>query len=37
MIKVDLTEEVSGAVEMTRKKSEVIVESIFDSIVKGDR
>ncbi len=36
-IKVDLIEEVSGAVEMTRKKSEVIVESIFDSIVKGDR
>jgi integration host factor subunit beta len=41
MTKADLIEEVSGAVEMTRKECEVIVESIFDSIVKalrsGDR
>ena len=35
MTKADLIEEVSGAVEMTRKESEVIVESILDSIVKA--
>lgn len=35
MTKADLIEEVSGAVEMTRKECEVIVESIFDSIVKA--
>ena len=33
--KADLIEEVSDVVEMSRKKSEVIVESIFDSIVKS--
>jgi integration host factor subunit beta len=37
MTKADLIEEVSGAVEMTRKECEVIVESIFDSIVKALR
>ena len=37
MTKADLIEEVSGAVEMTRKESEVIVESILDSIVKALR
>jgi integration host factor subunit beta len=35
MTKADLIEEVSDAVEMTRKESEVIVESILDSIVKA--
>jgi integration host factor subunit beta len=41
MTKAELIEEVSHAVEMTRKDSEVIVEAIFDSIVRalraGDR
>ncbi len=37
MTKADLIEEVSRVVEMTRKESEVIVESIFDSIVKALR
>jgi integration host factor subunit beta len=41
MTKADLIEEVSRVVEMTRKDSEVIVESIFDSVVrslhKGDK
>jgi integration host factor subunit beta len=35
--KADLIEEVSRVVEMTRKESEVIVEAIFDSIVKSLR
>lgn len=33
MTKADLIEEVSRVVELTRKESEVIVETIFDSIV----
>src|SRR6185369_14577872 len=37
MTKADLIEEVSRVVEMTRKESEVIVESIFDSIVRALR
>ena len=37
MTKVDLIDEVSSVVEMTRKDSEVIVESIFDSVVKALR
>ena len=37
MTKADLIEEVSRVVEMTRKESEVIVETIFDSIVKSLR
>ncbi len=37
MTKADLIEEVSKAVEMTRKDSEAIVETIFDSIVKALR
>ncbi|MBK5290384.1 MAG: integration host factor subunit beta [Acidobacteriia bacterium] len=37
MTKADLIEEVSRVVEMTRKDSEVIVESIFDSVVKSLR
>src|ERR1700684_1937778 len=41
MTKAELIEEVSRVVEMTRKDSEVIVEAIFDSIVrslhKGDK
>jgi integration host factor subunit beta len=37
MTKADLIEEVSKVVEMTRKESEVIVESIFESIVKSLR
>ncbi len=37
MTKADLIEEVSRVVEMTRKESEVIVETIFDSIVKALR
>ena len=37
MTKADLIEEVSRVVEMTRKDSEVIVETIFDSIVRSLR
>src|SRR5258708_38301416 len=37
MTKADLIDEVSRVVEMTRKDSEVIVETIFDSIVKALR
>lgn len=41
MTKAELIEEVSKVVEMTRKDSETIVETIFDSIVnslhKGDK
>ncbi len=37
MTKADLIEEVSRVVEMTRKDSEVIVETIFDSIVRALR
>lgn len=33
MTKADLIEEVSRVVELTRKDSEVIVETIFDSVV----
>jgi integration host factor subunit beta len=35
--KADLIEEVSRVVEMTRKDSEVIVESIFESVVRALR
>lgn len=37
MTKADLIEEVSRVIEMTRKDSEVIVEAIFDSIVRSLR
>lgn len=37
MTKADLIEGVSQAVEMSRKDSEVIVETVFDSIVKSLR
>src|ERR1700738_2623200 len=37
MTKAELIEEVSRGVEMTRKDSEVIVEAIFDSIVRSLR
>lgn len=37
MTKADLIDEVSRAVEMTRKDSEVIVETIFESIVRSLR
>ena len=37
MTKADLIEEVSRVVDMTRKDSEVIVEAIFDSIVRALR
>src|SRR3974377_2405104 len=37
MTKADLIEEVSRVVEMTRKDSEVIVEAIFDSVVRALR
>ena len=37
MTKAELIEEVSRVVEMTRKDSEVIVEAIFDSVVKSLR
>lgn len=37
MTKADLIEDVSQAVEMTRKDSEVIVEAILDSIVRTVR
>jgi integration host factor subunit beta len=35
MTKAELIEEVSRVVEMSRKDSEVIVETIFDSIVRA--
>ena len=35
MTKADLIEEVSRVVELTRKESEVIVESIFESVVRS--
>ena len=35
MTKAELVEEVSRVVEMTRKDSEVIVEAIFDSVVRS--
>lgn len=37
MTKADLIEEVARVVEFTRKESEVIVEAIFDAIVKSLR
>ena len=37
MTKADLVEEVARVVEVTRKDSEVIVETIFESIVKSLR
>ena len=37
MTKVELIEDVSHAVEMTRKDSEVIIEAIFDSVVRALR
>lgn len=37
MTKADLIDEVSRAVELSRKDSEVIVETVFDSIVKSLR
>jgi integration host factor subunit beta len=37
MTKAELIEEVSRAVEMSRKDAEVIVETIFESIVKSLR
>jgi len=37
MTKADLIEDVSRVVEMSRKDSEIIVETIFDSIVKSLR
>ena len=37
MTKTELIEEVSRAVEMTRKDSEVIVEAIFNSVVRALR
>src|SRR3954453_21962249 len=37
LTKADLIEEVARVVDMTRKDSEVIVEAIFDSIVRALR
>lgn len=37
MTKAELIEDVSRAVEMSRKDSEIIVETIFDSVVKSLR
>jgi integration host factor subunit beta len=37
MTKADLIEDISRAVEMSRKDSEIIVETIFESIVKSLR
>lgn len=37
MTKADLIEEVSRLAELTRKDSEIIVETIFDSVVKSLR
>ena len=35
MTKADLVDEVSAATELSRKDSEVIVEALFDSVVKA--
>jgi hypothetical protein len=35
MTKVELIEDVSQAVEMTRQDSDVIIEAIFDSVVRA--
>ena len=35
MTKADLIEDVSQAVEVSRKDSEIIVETIFESIIKS--
>jgi integration host factor subunit beta len=35
MTKAELVEEVARVVEMTRRESEVIVEAIFESVVKS--
>lgn len=35
MTKADLIDEVARVVEMTRKDSEIIVETIFDSVVRS--
>ncbi len=37
MTRADLIDDISRAVEMSRKDSEVIVESVFESIVKSLR
>ena len=37
MTKAELIEQVSGAIQMSRKDSEIIVETIFASIVKSLR
>ena len=37
MTKADLIEEVSRVAELTRKDSEIIVENIFDSVVRSLR
>jgi len=37
MTKADLIDEVSRVVEMTRKEAEIIVETIFDSVVRSLR
>jgi integration host factor subunit beta len=37
MTKVELIEDVAQAVEMSRKDSEVIIEAIFDSVVRAIR
>jgi nucleoid DNA-binding protein len=37
MTKADLIDEVSRLAELTRKDSEVIVETIFDSVVRSLR
>ncbi|MGH9470159.1 MAG: HU family DNA-binding protein [Terriglobia bacterium] len=37
MTKADLIDEISRAAEMSRKDSEVIVESVFDSIIRSLR
>lgn len=35
MTKADLVEEVSRAIESTRKDAEAIVETVFDSVIKS--
>ena len=35
MTKADLVEEVSRVTELTRKDSEVIVDTLFDSVIKA--
>ena len=37
MTKADLVEEVSRVTELTRKDSEVIVDTLFDSVINNEQ